>query len=373
MVRAAGIGGVRTLAVSGAVRLRALALLLGLLLLAGCAPTTYVFRYGNETLTQDQLPRWPLPPEIPRFLYAGALVGEANYEAEQPVDRSQVEAAFAWLVGLVLQNPDPRRLVRPQGVLVDATDRILVTDLGAAAVFVFDEQAGKLVAWEWADLARRFDTPVGITAGAGDEVLVTDAELGEVFRFDRDGQPLGSFGQGLLQRPTGIARDPATGLVFVADTGAHDIKVFDGAGRLVEAFGSHGERVGEFNGPTHLAFAHGRLYVADTLNARIQVLDASTGGPERTFGERGILVGNLVRPKGIAVDDEGHIYVVESLHDHLLVYDAQGRFLLPIGGEGGGPGQFYLPAGVTVDRHNRVFVADMFNRRIAVFQFLGGA
>jgi DNA-binding beta-propeller fold protein YncE len=229
------------------------------------------------------------------------------------------------------------------------------------------------VIWRQADPERPFDTPVGITAGPGGEVLVTDSALGEVFRLTADGQPAGAFGHGYLTRPTGIARDPVSGLVYVADSAAHDIKVFDGLGRLVETYGSRGERVGEFNGPTHLAFAGGRLYVADTLNARIQVLDAATGGIRRTFGERGLLVGNLVRPKGISVDDEGNIYIIESMHDHLLVYDAQGRFLLPIGGEGAAPGQFYLPAGVTVDRHNRVFVADMFNRRVAIFQFLGGA
>jgi hypothetical protein len=47
--------------------------------------------------------------------------------------------------------------------------------------------------------------------------------------------------------------------------------------------------------------------------------------------------------------------------------------LLTIGGTGKDVGKFFLPAGVWVDARNRVFVADMFNGRVVVFQFLGGS
>ena len=68
----------------------------------------------------------------------------------------------------------------------------------------------------------------------------------------------------------------------------------------------------------------------------------------------------------------GNVYVVESYYDSLLVFNAAGEFLMPIGGTGTATGRFYLPAGVWVDAGNRVHVADMFNGRIVLFQFLGG-
>jgi DNA-binding beta-propeller fold protein YncE len=89
------------------------------------------------------------------------------------------------------------------------------------------------------------------------------------------------------------------------------------------------------------------------------------------FGERGMYVGNLVRPKGVASDDEGNLYVVESMHDTLLIFDRKGRLLMSLAGNDEAS-SFYLPAGVWVDKRNRVYVADMFNGRVAVFQFLGG-
>ena len=159
----------------------------------------------------------------------------------------------------------------------------------------------------------------------------------------------------------------------MADTYAHDIKVFDAAGILVRVIGQRGEGPGEFNFPTHLAFARGQLYVTDTLNSRVQVFSASGDLlGNRGFGTRGLYLGNLVRPKGVGVDSEGNIYVVESYYDSLLVFSERGEFLLPIGGTGTATGRFYLPAGVWVDARNRVFVADMFNGRVVLFQFLGG-
>lgn len=46
---------------------------------------------------------------------------------------------------------------------------------------------------------------------------------------------------------------------------------------------------------------------------------------------------------------------------------------MPIGGTGKEVGQFYLPSGAWTDPNGRIYVADMFNGRIVIFQFLGGA
>jgi hypothetical protein len=67
------------------------------------------------------------------------------------------------------------------------------------------------------------------------------------------------------------------------------------------------------------------------------------------------------------------VYVVESYYDHMLIYNGDGQFLMPLGGTGSGTGRFFLPAGVWTDDRSRVFVADMFNGRVVVFSFMGGS
>jgi sugar lactone lactonase YvrE len=348
-----------------------LALTLGLVLgLAACAQGPSVMRYELEGIDAGRL--WPPAHsrEMPRYRMTGQLFGESNFAATAE-GQGAMAKAFRWIVGLDGRSRDPIVLQRPQSGMVDAARRILVTDISRQAILVFDETAGRLDVWDHATKGTRFVAPIAIAQGADGQILVTDAELKRVFRLNAKGEPLGEFGAGVLKRPTGIARDIASRQVFVADTHAHDIKVFDDSGNLLRTIGSSGSESGELSYPAHLAVADGKLYVADTMNARVQVFDL-TGKALLQVGQRGLYLGNLVHPKGVAVDTDGNIYVVESYHDHLLVFDKAGRFLMAIGGTGKANAEFYLPAGVWIDRDNRIFVADMFNGRVVIFQFLGG-
>ncbi len=348
------------------------------MLLTGCAETRSTLRYEVKGAQQVV---WPPAPEIPRYRYVGELTGQENFQRDSD-SGGVAEAglkALKWLVGLLSEKSLAVILQRPQTGAVDSNGRVYITDVSRQAVYVFDEKAGKLLVWEMAAANIRFEIPIGIAVGAQGEVLVADAGLGEVFRLNNAGVPVGSFGKGLLKHPTGLARDPVNGRVYVADTHQHQIKVFDDAGNVLATLGSgqRSEAPGEFNSPTHLAFADGKLYVADTLNARIQVLGVveQAQGLEakvlQVFGRRGLFVGDLIRPKGITVDAAGNIYVVESYYDHLLVFNSQGELLLPMGGGGSGIGQFFLPAGVWSDQRGRIYVADMFNGRVVVFEYLG--
>ena len=350
----------------------AAALALAAALLAGCASDPLVMELNAAPTTGSRLFPPPQTQEVPRYRFLGELTGEQNFKPKDGGQRAGARRFLAWLVGLGEGSEQPTVLQRPQMGTVDRAGRVLVTDVSRNAVFVFDEAAGKLHVWNRAAPGLPFAAPIGIVQGAGEEILVADAELGRVFRLGPDGSPRGEFGRGQLQRPTGIARDAAAGRIFVADTHGHDIKVFDDAGNLLDTWGRRGEGPGELNFPIHLAMSEGTLLVSDAMNARVQGFDRA-GKPVLRVGQRGLYVGNLVRPKGVAADDEGNIYVVESMHDTLVIFDRKGQLLMSIGStEQDASGRFYLPAGVWVDSRNRVFVADMFNGRVAVFQFLGG-
>lgn len=345
--------------------------ILGCVMLASCAQVPTEMRYLPNDAASAETVMWPAVPEVPRYRYAGQLLGEQNFGPGERSEPGMGEKLFRWVVGLANgSRQQPRVLVRPQAGMVDEAGRVYVTDVGRQAVFVFDALVGRLLIWQEADGSEPFADPVGISTGQGGEILVADATLGRIVRLDQDGRPLGSFGTGELLRPTGLARDPFTGRVYVADTRGHDIKMFTSNGEYLRRIGRRGTAPGEFNAPTHLAVAGGRLYVTDSLNSRIQVLTLD-GKPVGEIGKRGLYIGNLTRPKGVTVDGEGHVYVVESYYDHLLVFDRRGQFLLPIGGTGAGIGQFYLPAGVWSDMRGRIYVADMYNGRVMVFQYLG--
>jgi DNA-binding beta-propeller fold protein YncE len=356
--------------------LRPLLVLLVTVLLAGCAapgsPALVRGRlhFGSVDAPEGKQLTWPAAPEVPRYLYTGTLTGEPNFQADEG-GRGALAGLGRWIAGLDDAALVPQVLQRPAAVVGDEAGRLYVSDTSRQAVFVFDEAAGELQLWDRADGLLRFVSPVGLAVAPG-RLYVADADLGAVFVLDAQGEPRGVIGRGRLKRPTGLARDAARGWLYVADTYAHDIKVFDDAGTLLRVIGQRGEGAGEFNYPSHLAFVQDELYVTDTLNSRIQIFGPEGGAPLRVLGRRGLVLGDLVRPKGVSVDGEGNVYVIESYYDSLLVYSRQGEFLMPIGGTGKATGRFYLPAGVWVDARNRVHIADMFNGRVVLFQFLGG-
>jgi DNA-binding beta-propeller fold protein YncE len=343
--------------------------------LVGCAtqePIRGRLHYGMDDAPEGARLMWPAAPEVPRYLYTGTLVGEPNFQRDAAA-RGLLDKLGRFIAGLDGPGVPPLVLQRPGALVGDDAGRLYVADASRQAVFVFDEKAGELLFWSTAGNGRVFQSPSGLAPAPGGGLFVADADAAVVVRLDAAGTPVAAWGRGLLKRPTGLARDAKSGLLYVADTYAHDIKVFDDNGRLAHVIGRRGIADGEFNYPTHLAFAQGELYVTDTLNHRIQVFGADGQVLARKFGEHGLYLGNLVRPKGVAVDGEGNVYVIESYYDNLLVFSPRGEFLLPIGGTGTATGRFYLPAGVWVDARNRVHIADMFNGRVVLFQFLGGS
>ena len=60
------------------------------------------------------------------------------------------------------------------------------------------------------------------------------------------------------------------------------------------------------------------------------------------------------------------------LADAVQIFDRRGRFLLSFGERGLGPGQFWLPGGVFIDDRDRIYVADAYNQRIQIFEYLAG-
>ena len=111
----------------------------------------------------------------------------------------------------------------------------------------------------------------------------------------------------------------------------------------------------------------GELYVTDSLNFRIEILD-ETGKPLGSFGRHGDGSGDLAMPKGVAVDRDGAVYVVDSLFDNVQLFNRRGEFLLTVGRRGVDFGEFWLPSGVFINERDEMYVCDTYNRRIQVFR-----
>ncbi|GMQ89478.1 MAG: 6-bladed beta-propeller [Gammaproteobacteria bacterium] len=271
--------------------------------------------------------------------------------------------SFFYKMREFLAGSEDRRMLRPYAV-VAGSDVIAVADPGAAVVHLFDTQRRSYSKLSQAGKTRLL-SPVGVALG-NDRLFVADSELNKVFILDRSSRLLLTLED--FQRPTGLAFDPRQQRLYVADTLAHEVRVFDLNGDPLFTIGKRGEQDGQFNFPSHLAFTGDRLFVTDTMNFRIQIFSRD-GEYLKTFGKHGDGSGYFAQPKGVAVDSDGHVYVADALANRVQIFTEDGEFLLSFGGEGDKPGAFNLPAGLAI-RGNRIYVADSYNRRIQMFRYL---
>ncbi|MDP1861373.1 MAG: SMP-30/gluconolactonase/LRE family protein [Gemmatimonadaceae bacterium] len=304
---------------------------------------------------------WPQPPERPRIRYLTAIATPSDIGSRPPIWR-RVVAVFT--------GAPPPRVRQPYGVAIDAAGRLYVADRAARGVHVFHE-AQRTYAFRDRAGRARFAAPVGVAVHPDGGSFITDGGTGALYHLDVSGREVWRR-ERVGQRPTGVALDPARGLLYVVDTPAHEVMVFDTLGVLQRRLGARGTALGQFNYPTNVAVARdGTVYIADSMNFRVQAFGPD-GVALASFGKHGDGEGDFERAKGIAVDSEGHVYVVDGLRDVVNIYTSTGRLLLSFGAAGHGRGQFWLATGIAIDRHDRIYVADSFNGRVQVFQYLPG-
>lgn len=204
----------------------------------------------------------------------------------------------------------------------------------------------------------------------------------------------GSLGTepGSFNHPRGLAVGP-DGLIYVVDSDNHRVQVFDPDGALVRSWGSqcnlatgldcvdpdgdgplaYGD--GQFQEPWGIAVAEdGRVYVADTWNHRLQVFDREGNLLNKwgTYGQTESAPATLYGPRDLAIDPAGRVFVTDTGNKRVIVYDADGALQMQWGGTGPLPGQLEEPVGLALDREGALYVADTWNQRIQVFDGASG-
>ena len=148
-------------------------------------------------------------------------------------------------------------------------------------------------------------------------------------------------------RPVAVA--VVDGSLYVADMANHAVDVYSTqTGRMLRSVGGRGSSTARTYYPSGLSVdAAGQTYVADMMNARVQVFDAD-GRFTRTFGTPGNRYGSLGTPKDIAVGPDGVSFVADAQFGCIHLFDPHGRVLMVIGGPRNEPGGTPLPNGMAI-------------------------
>jgi DNA-binding beta-propeller fold protein YncE len=122
----------------------------------------------------------------------------------------------------------------------------------------------------------------------------------------------------------------------------------------VEIIGGKGVGLGRFSKPRSVIVGRNdNLYVVD-MTARVQKFDPN--GKFVLFWQ--MTETTLGKPKGMGLDGNGNIMVVEPHYNCVNHFSPEGKLLRKWGKQGLDPGQLHIPRNVVADRNGNLFVCE---------------
>jgi len=243
---------------------------------------------------------------------------------------------------------------KPYGVAIH-DDKIYVCDIGQSKIKVMDLKNNTFGDFP---LGRKLQIPLNIFIEDNGVKYVADSGGGGVYVYDAEDKLVAILGTKLGIRPKGVTVQDRH--LYVTDGIKNQVLILDKfTGKLIKTLGrdvsdeAKAWRPDAFPGIADLTLDHqGNLYVSDKLKNSVTRFDPN-GKYASAYGHYGSSPDSLERAKGVAVDKEQRLWVVDAGRATAVkVFRNDGRLLMLFGRLGKTPGQMYMPAGICIDYDN---------------------
>ena len=336
----------------------------------------------SKTTPTSQPEATPTRTKQPVQHVSVAMTSPSQYEVSYtPVSRGQhklhVQVNDREINGspfTVTVYPDPRQLglpvrtvtglSRPYGIAFNSHQEMIVSEFYGDRLSIFDIRGQKIRTFESpGNSPDQMVSPACIATDDTDNIFVSSFH--KVQKFTSSGELIKCVGQRdskVFNHPRGVTL--YDNQVYVCDSYNNRIQVIDLDLNFVRSIGSCGKGRGEFSKPNDVKFDTARnMYVADLDNGRVQVLDTS-GQFIRAFGQEG--EGKLRGPSGLHIVDK-YVYVSDCSGHCIVVYETSGQFVTSFGRPGQNEGEFRWPYCITSCTDGFIYVCDLGNFRVQIF------
>lgn len=269
------------------------------------------------------------------------------------------------------KKPGVHQLHSPIRLTMTPEGNLLVSDYQLGMIVTVDRKT--LKAARWFPVQGK---PLGVAYARG-HIYVGNTSKKCVEVYARGGKKLYQL-NGVIKQPTDIAIDEKQGLVFVVDAEQKNVKVFNLKGKFIRSF--PGSDPNNLVNPTGITLdpAAGEVFVSDYgdrtkyIYPRIQIFDYQGNLVYTIPGKKGMFGVRFSRPQGLAVDDAGHVFMVDCYSGEIMVFDRYtGQTLKTMAGYGTDPGQLRLPLDIVINPSSKdIYVTN--NRSATIEKFEKG-
>lgn len=195
--------------------------------------------------------------------------------------------------------------------------------------------------------------PVNTCLDRNHYLYIADAGRKEILVFDHELKYVTSFGkpEDFTPQDVIVLEDK----IYVANIEGRKIDVFknDSTYKLLYSFPEveRGDE-GFLYQPKNIAYRNGKIYVSDFGSFDVKIFKED-GEYISTFGKQGLTPGTFARPKGIAVDRDENIYVLDASFNNAQIFNKKNQLLFYFGNSTkSGKGCMYLPIQIFIDYEN---------------------
>lgn len=208
----------------------------------------------------------------------------------------------------------------------------------------------------------RVDPGVTLAAGRDGTVYVLDPLSRRVTRFTRNGAVVQTFqDEGNLGSPVGLVVDRATGLVYLADAQFDRIAGFTPLGPRAYVIVPRDRSGDPIRGISAMALGPDGFYLVERVKRRVVVV-GKDGGMLYAFGEE-----SLLDPGAITVDRFNRVYVADQQDNTLKIFAGQ-KLVEKLSGPG--PGALGWRIGHLSLDEGWLYVTDTLNQRIEILRVM---
>lgn len=224
------------------------------------------------------------------------------------------------------------KLNSPKGIAVNPKNHIVVSEENRHAISVFGKKLKKVLSFgSYGTDDAQFSHPIGVAVDKSGCIYVADCKNNRIKKFDTSGNLLAMFNGeqspcGSLNGPTGIKIN-RKGKIFIVDRGNNRVVVINSNLEFDFTFGSPGSGLGQLHDPWDISFdENGFNYITDMKQHCIQIFN-QLGEFRGKIGSHGTQKSRLNRPSGIAIDRFGRIFVCEFGNHRVSIFHVCSEFL----------------------------------------------